>query len=235
MTVLSVCQEAARRIGIPVPTSIVGATSDDAITLFGLLEEVASDIVRRHDWQKLRREHTWTTTATEEQTGAFPSDFGRMIDNTAWNRDDERELIGPLTADEWQRLKATVSTAVFDQFTIRNGALYVDPVPPAGQTWAYEYITNQWWEDNGGTGQTTVQGDTDEFRLDDELLTRGLVWSYRQVKSLDYAEDFAKYEKHLANLRAQEKGGNRNLRLDGRRWIDIRFPGVATPEGNWDL
>lgn len=236
MSILSACQTAARRIGLqPIPTSVVGASNDDAIVLLGMVHEAVQEIVRRHDWQALRREHTWTTTATEQQANAFPSDYFRSVAGTAWNRDDQCQLIGPLTSEEWQRLKATVSSAIFDSFTIRNGVMYVDPIPAAGQTWAYEYITKNFYKSDDGVEKAAVTADGDIFQVDEELLALAIVWRFRAQKSMDYAEHYANYEKFMGDLIAQERGGSRMIDFDNSGALSYRGWGIIIPEGDWSL
>jgi len=236
VTVLSVAQRIARRASEDAPTALLGAAdSDTAAILLEVIREAAEEIVRAHPWEALRREHTWTATATETQADAFPSDFSRMVKNTFWNRTDERKVLGPYSAPEWQRLKATVSTAVYDQYTVRDGAMLIDPVPTAGHVYAYEYQTDQWWQDNGGAGKAEITADTDAFALDEELLRLWGVYLFRLHKGLDYGRDEAKARGHLYQLAAQEKGGARTLDMSGRRLVGLVYPGGRAPEGSWDL
>jgi hypothetical protein len=234
VSVLSVAQGIARRVSEDPPSSIF-ASDDSAAILLEIIEEAAEEIVRGHPWQALRKEHTWSATATEEQTSAFPSDFGRMMKATFWNRTEQREVLGPYDAAEWQRLKATVSSAVYDQYTVRDGSMFIDPTPTAGHTFAYEYVAGQWWQSAANVAKDAITLDTDSFILNEELLRLFGTYLFRLHKGLDYQRDEARARAFAVQLAAQEKGGARILDLTGGRLVDVVRPGGASPEGNWNL
>lgn len=235
MTVADDAFEAIRRMSIfEPPTSFVGNSAETAQAMLNLIREAADDIAHRFPWDVLRREHTFTTTATEAQSSGVPSDYGYIIPDTFWNRSERAQVRGPISPVEWQRLKATINTQVYDIFTIRNGTMYFMEAPDAGETCAYEYITDEWFEDSGGTGKTSITADSDVFRLDRELMILSLVWRYKASKGLDYREDFQKYQLAMAQHMGHDGGGaatvdfvNENLQ---------RSPyGIFIPEGAWPI
>ena len=64
-----------------------------------LLKSVGRDLAKRREWTHLRAIHTLTTV---EGVGwyALPADFGRMINQTGWNRTNRLPLGGPLSPQE---------------------------------------------------------------------------------------------------------------------------------------
>ena len=111
-TVLEICQDAARELSLVVPTSVASAVDDvTADRLFRMINRVCRTLQGEHDWQILRREHTFTTSAAAAQTGAIPSDFGRFIPGSMWNRTRMRQIEGPLTPEQWQQQQAHTTSS----------------------------------------------------------------------------------------------------------------------------
>lgn len=229
MSLLSACQDAAARVGLPAPSAIVTATSDpNARNLLALATQEALELSERHNWTALLREHTWTSTAAETQASGLPTDFARFIDETFWNRSVRRPVFGPLTEAEWQALKAQGTLALPDRFRLRGGSMLIAPVPTAGWTYAYEYVTTDRW----GASKATPTADTDVCALPEALLADGLVWRFKQAKGFDYAEDFQTYQRNVANA-VHRDGGKRRLQFGRERMSGPR--GVSVPDGSWSL
>lgn len=233
MTLLSCVQEVQKRLIGQRPTTAASSTDPTVLQLVGLVNQVGQALADAFDWQVLRREHTFTTTATETQADGLPTDYGRFCDETMYNRTKIREVLGPLSVQEWQSQKALTGTVLFDAFTIRGGSFLMIPVPAAGQTIAYEYITKNWATDTtGSTGKTAMTVDTDLFRLDEEMVTLGVMASFLAGKGLPYAEEFRNFQTRMLNLQARD-GGRRTLDYASRSLTSPRLPGI--PEGSWSL
>lgn len=198
MSLLTLAQAAARQLNIGVPSAFVNNTADDtAALLLRLATEEGVSLMRRYPWQALTTEGTFTTVAADDQ-GALPSDYDRMLPESMYNRSRRRPVAGPLSADEWQQTKATLVTYVNPTYRIRGNRILLTPLPPAGETVAYEYISKNFCTSSGGTEQADWAADGDLARLDEGLMTLGLVWRFRQVKGLSYAEDLGLYEKRVS-------------------------------------
>ena len=231
MTLLTLAQAACDIIGMPRPTSVMAGADQTARTMLSLAQREGRALARRWTWTALRKQQTFTTVAQTVQTGAVPSDFDRMVSETFWNRTDQERVVGPVTPEEWQGLVASVALPIESAFQMRAGQIELYPVPTAGETHAYEYVSSQWCQSAGGTGQSAWAADTDTGLLDEELTTLGLVWRFKQSRGLDYAEDMTTYEEQVLQAMARD-GTRRTARL--AREIDYgaaHYPMV--PEGNW--
>ena len=231
MTLLTLAQAACDIIGMPRPTSVMAGADQTARTMLSLAQREGRALARRWTWTALRKQQTFTTVAQTVQTGAVPSDFDRMVSETFWNRTDQERVVGPVTPEEWQGLVASVALPIESAFQMRAGQIELYPVPTAGETYAYEYVSSQWCQSAGGTGQSAWAADTDTGLLDEELTTLGLVWRFKQSRGLDYAEDMTTYEEQVLQAMARD-GTRRTARL--AREIDYgaaHYPMV--PEGNW--
>lgn len=215
MSLLSVCQDAARVIGGGrIPSAIVGATADNlAQLLLALANEEGRSQMRRYAWQALQSEKVFTTTAADTQAGAVPPDFDRMIPETMFNRTRNRFVAGPMSAADWQRAKSSAITTINPIFRMRGNLILFTPQQTAGETVAFEYVSKNWCESNTGTRQARWLADTDVALLDEDIMALGLIWRFRQRKGLSYAEDLEIYERRLMDAELRD-GGRARLSSD---------------------
>lgn len=231
MTLLTTIQSACRIIGLTAPSSFVGSTNLLAQELLECAQEEGFDLMRRGTWQVLTKERTFTTVASQTQTDIIPDDFDRFINETFWNRTRKRPLYGPVTPQEWQNLIAWTSSPIQDTFRMRGGDILVTPTPPAGETWAFEYISKNFCQSNTGTAQSAWAADTDTGILDERLMAAGIVWRYKAKKGLPFETDFQKYESDVRQALVQDKP-QRTINFGYGKYMGRR-PGVVIPEGDW--
>lgn len=200
MSLLTIVQNACDRLSLERPTVVVSSTDVNVRTLYGLAQQEGKELASRGTWTVLQSIQTITTTATELQSSAIPSDFDYIIPDTMFNRTTRRKVEGPLTPTEWEYTKATLVVRVNPCFRIIGSDFYINPIPAAGNTIAFEYVSKNWCQSAGGTGQSAWAADTDTAKIDEELHTLGLVWRFKKSKGLDYGEDFSSYERNVAQV-----------------------------------
>lgn len=229
MTALSIVQSACGRMSLDKPTALFSSTNQLDIQLRDLLNQGMIDLAKRCAWTKLTGEKTFTTVATEIQTSAVPSDFLFYVDDTMWNRTTNRKILGPLNSQEWQQIKAgPLYTSIYSSFRFRGGDILITPTATAGQTIAYEYVTNLIAENAAGSAIASFSTDTDTSILEEELLALDLIWRFKKSKGLEYGEDFNAFESNV-ELAISRDGGKRTLNLG-------KGPSMMTPqipEGSW--
>lgn len=236
MTMLSTVQYFCRRTGLPVPTTVYGSSDPQLLQIMALLEEEGSDLAKRNSWQGITFEAGLTTVATASQgamTTLATNGFNYIKNDTIWDRTNKLPVLGPTNGETWQALQAMVTTGPRYQFRIRGGNLLVNPVPTAGYSWYFEYVSNNWIL--GADGTTYKQYftlDTDTFLLPESIVLMGLRWRWKKEKGFDYAEDFETYEAQVKDSIGRD-GGKRVLNMGG----DYRGPrpGVLVPVGSWPL
>ena len=233
LTIKTMVQDAASRMGLPEPDSVVGNPEITAQRLLKMFQNAGMDLVRRHQWQALLQEHAFTTVAAETQTGTpIPADFDRFVDESIYNRTKTRRVLGPMTAREWQSNQALTAAPVTDMFRIRGGAFLYYPAPTSGDTVAYEYVS-RFWIDTAldGSGDASVFGaDADVILLDEEMVTQDAIWRYRRSTGQSYAEDHRDAQFTILNRIAAD-GGKKTLDLGVSKPLG---PGVLIPEGSWN-
>ena len=234
MSLLTLVQNAADRIGIVRPSSVIGSADGQVRQLLSLSQQEGKELARRHPWQSLIKEKTITAIAAEEQTSGIPTDFDRFVDETFYNRTQKRKVEGPLNAKEWADYKGRTTTAIWDAFRVRGNAGLLAPTPTANDSYVYEYVTTYWATTSGSTTPSLAAwaADTNEGILSEELMTDGIVWRFKKAKGLDYAEEFRTYEAQLALMMGRD-GGKRKVSMAAP--FKLMRPGVTVPEGSWNL
>lgn len=198
MSLLTIIQGACDRLNLVRPSAVVSNTTDENVRkLFGLAQQEGKELAGRGTWQRLTSEKTFITIAAETQTTAVPTDFDWYIPDTMFNRTRSRPFGEPLSPDDWQLAKATVVAYLNPSFRFRGNAILIMPAPSAGDTCAYEYISKNWCQSNASVGQSSWAADTDTALLDEELHIQGLCWRWKSALKLDYAEEFATYERNV--------------------------------------
>jgi hypothetical protein len=235
MSLLSLVQSAARRVGIPSPNVVATATDATVLLMLELAQEEGRQLARYGDWRALRKEKTFTTVAAETQTDTpIPTDFAGFIDGTFWNRSRRERLFGPATAQEWQSWKSQSTFPIYGTFYLRGTSLLIQPTPTAGETVAYEYRSSYWCQSSGGTAQEAWAADTDTGILSEYLMALGLIWRFKQTRGMEWQPDFSKYEFEVQQaLSADQPRRILNMSQGGLSVDPIR--GVTTPEGYWSL
>lgn len=205
MTLLTICQQVAREVGVSVPTTIVSNNEPNAKKLLacaqtegrmlakGIVYNAVGQIKGQHDWTAIRKEYTFNT-ANGTMAYNMPSDFERFVVDTWWNRTQTRRLT-LASANRWQNLKSGLasSSGINQEFIKRGAQVLIYPTPTATETLVYEYVSNQWCESSGGTDQSSWAADSDVLLLDEDLFIAGLKWRFLRSVGESFADEKAEY------------------------------------------
>lgn len=206
MSLVSIIQDAADVLGLTRPSTVFSSTDPAIITLLGLAQVEGKSLYDRHTWEVLQTEYTFST-ADGTASYALPDAFDAIIKDTVFNRTRRRRMVGDLSPEQWQETQASLVTMVNPAFRIRGSLFYISPTPSSIETIAYEYMSKNWCQSSGLTGQSRWAADTDTGVLNEHLMMLGIVWRFKSAKSLDYAEAMNDYE--IAVTKAIFKDGAR--------------------------
>ena len=239
MTLLSMVNKAQDKLSLPRSSTVISSTDQIVRSLLAEADEEGKQLANRHPWQALIKEKTFTSVAQANQTNALASDMGnprRILVDSIYNRTQKRRVTGPLTAAEWQNQQALSLSLLVDSYYIRGGVWYASPTPPAGNTYAYEYVSSYWVDTNAdGAGEAASwQADTDTGVLSEDLMLLGIVWRYRASIGLGYAEEFNTYEREVIQAIMRD-GQRRILNFAENSTFFSRDPRVYVPEGSWNI
>ena len=234
MTLLAIVQACADELSLPRPSAVVSATDQQTKTMLALANREGNQLSTRTRWQALIREATFTTLAAELQgtMTTLATGFRYLMANTMWNRSMIQPIMGGQYPEDWQRLEAYTTLGPYPKFRIKQGKLYFLPIPAAGQTVAFEYMSNLWCQSSGAVAQSAWAADTDTGVLDEDLMTLGLKWRFLRAKGMDYEEEFNQYESRVADALARDQV-LKTIRAGGYEQSRLSDPGV--PAGNWSL
>lgn len=234
-TLLQLVQEVSSLLAITSPNAVTSSTDTQVLQLWKIANEEGRKQSARYPWQALVNEATFTTLAAETQgviTTIAGAGFRSIVNSTIWNRTQKRPVFGPMSPSDWQQLKAQTSTGPWSQYRIRGSNIIFNPVPAAGQSCFFEWISKYWAFSSGAVAQASLLADDDQIYLDDEIFLQGMIWRWNKRKGFDYAEDYADYEKLIADAMAKD-GGKPTLNLNGS--ADDYPPGIMVPVGSWNL
>lgn len=237
MNLTTLVRDLCDELGLPRTSAVVASTDPQVRQILALANGEGRALASRYPWAALTHEATFTTLAAELQ-GTLASmtsgqAFAYIVNDTIWNRTQQRAVVGPKAPRDWQALKAASVTGPWNEYRIRNGALYFIPAPAAGETCAFEYQSASWCTDAGGaTYYDRFNSDTDLILLPAECFYAGLKWRWLQRKGLEYGEAFADYERLVADAMARD-GTKPVLNLASERTSAVG--GLIVPEGSWPL
>lgn len=201
MSLLSICQGVARRLSINVPASIVTNTSNtDAMLLWELANVEGYMLSQRAEWQQLRKEHSFTTLAADDQGAtSIPDDFEFYCNDSMFDRTSRRPVRQFTTPAEWQEYKTYLLVPADPTFIVRGSNIFMAPLQGAGNSVYYEYISKKWARSSGAAEQTEFLADTDTTVFDEMLVKQGVLWRYKEHKGLPHENDQFVYEKMVAD------------------------------------
>jgi hypothetical protein len=235
MSLLTIGQNIANQTGVlNSPGSIIGNTDQNVTRLLGAAQRAGKELAKEFNWTILQKETTVATSATSDY--AMPSDFLWFITQTQWDRTNLWQLIGPTSPVRWQQLKSGVTTSgPRRRFRVKPVAnvnrLFIDPTPgTTTNTLAFEYISKNWCQSAGGTGQSSWLADTDTGILDEDLLELGTKWQFLAAMRLPYLEEKNSYERYVAIAKAND-GGMPILSAN----MDAERPDINLPDINFTL
>ena len=235
MTLLSICQNVADFTGFERPVTVVDNTDPIARQLLALAQREGKQLMRISDWAILKKEHTFSTSSGTAAY-ALPSDFDRLVLETSYNRSDNDILTGPISSAEYQLVNhGMATTGTTEKFRLKAASnalkFELDPTPSSTQTIGFEYVSSQFCQSSGGSGQAAWAADTDTGILDETTMEMGITWRFKQAHGLDFAEDFRQYQLEVRQAIARN-GSAPILQLDDARKLIV---GPYQTDGNYGI
>lgn len=233
-TCLQIVQTACARIGLLQPNAVLTSSDQQVQQLLALANQEGAALAKRYPWQSLRAESTFTTLAAQLQgtLSSLAPGMKYIVNDTIWNRTKRIPIIGSKSPQDWQEMVSMSLTSPYSQYRVMGDSLYMYPVPTAGESCAFEYVSKNWVSLYAGSTGSVFANDSDTTLVDDDLMVEGIVWRWKAAKGLDYAEDFATYENSIADAMARD-ASKPTLNSNGIQY-GVR-PAVVVPVGSWPL
>lgn len=205
MSVFTAIRAAALRTTGVAITNAFASTAQIAVEMTDLANEVATDILKSHDWRQLTK--IATITADGGEVYPLPSDYDRMVsaggieDAASWFWGYE-----PFTSvNQWLQFKSGSYAIISPGGWIILGQEFNFYPVPVGDA-QYPYISNEFALSEAGAPKSWFTADDDTFVLPERLLTLGLIWRWMAQKGLEYSEALATYEMALSQEQTRDRG-----------------------------
>jgi hypothetical protein len=148
MSVLTVCQNAARLLSLNPPNALVGSSNVNALRLLEAFVMAGKYRRRSKQWPQLTRTQV-ITYVTGQTTYSLNADFLGFINQTVFDVDNERPMEGPLANYQWAYLKYSFpDIGPYQKFRIAgrtNKRFEVHPTPATdGGQVAFHYLSSNW-------------------------------------------------------------------------------------------
>lgn len=200
MSLLSICQDILNETkSSSIPIIIIGNNDDVAKQILQAVKNSIIELSRGYQWQELQKEYIFTSVISQA-TYNLPSDFDRLVNDTFWNQDQHRALIGATTAETWRILKDSATLGVGDEefYRIRNNQIVIHQTPLVAENYVFEYITKNIVKSSTDTPQTSFLADTDIPVIDEYIIKLDTTWRWLKNNGRAYAEEKLTAEKAIA-------------------------------------
>lgn len=254
MSLLDIVREAAAIIGLPDYTQVIGSNEDNVRQLRALIQQGGNQIARTSNadggtWSILERYYEFVTEDDKVEYD-LPTDFERLVSETAWQKDKYWRMRGSIPPKQWQAIRnrqATVPYNVFRVLRTQNGTgtisqssapqtlrkFTLEPAAGAGITLVYEYISRSWWISQDGTQfKRKPTADTDESLFGDDLHVLDAVWRFKSANGLKFSDELAIFEIERDRMLVQDASAEyisvgHDRRLGANYWeSDVEWPSV---------
>jgi hypothetical protein len=147
---------------------------------------------------------------------AFPSDYDRPINRTQWDKTKHWEMLGPVTAQQWELLKSGyISTGPRMRYRALGGTFQIWPPTASNEYLGFEYMSKNWAYDAGGAAKSAFTVDTDTCVYPDRLMVLGLKLKYFEIKGFDTTAINRDYTAQVSIAKAAN-GGAQTLSMAPR-------------------
>lgn len=200
MSLLSICQDILNETkSSSIPAVIIGNNDDVAKQILQAVKNSIIELSRGYQWQELQKEYTFVSVISQANY-SLPSDFDRLVNDTFWNQDQHRALIGATTAEIWRILKDSATLGVGDEefYRIRNNEIVIHQTPTVAENYVFEYITKNIVKSSTDTPQTGFLADTDIPVIDEYIVKLDTTWRWLKNNGRAYAEEKITAEKAIA-------------------------------------
>lgn len=215
MTLLEIITAVCNETGLPAPSVVVSNTSRQVMQMLSLANALGRELTEwpDADWRLLHEEFTFTTDGTGST--ALPSDFIKILGNTAWDRTSDRPMYGPDTSQGWQWLKSSnLGGTTQIRYRLFGSTLEYWPATDTGTDCVVDVLSKNWVIDGDDSSEkATFAKDSDTCVFRDSLMVAGVKMKFFAAKGLDTMSASRDFERALMAALAQDRGAQ-SLRLD---------------------
>lgn len=137
----------------------------------------------------------------------LPPDYETITDNTHWDKTKHWQMLGPVSAQQWQWLKSGyISTGPRVRWRILGNQFEIWPPYSTLEYLGFEYRSKGWARSAANAVKNSFTVDTDTSVLDDAIIVLLTKLKYFQIKSFDTTALQQDYSRYLSVAKANDKG-----------------------------
>jgi len=137
----------------------------------------------------------------------LPPDYETITDNTQWDKTKHWQMLGPVSAQQWQWLKSGyISTGPRVRWRILGNQFEIWPPYSTLEYLGFEYRSKGWARSAADDVKNSFTADTDTSVLDDAIIVLLTKLKYFQIKSFDTTALQQDYTRYLNVAKANDKG-----------------------------
>ena len=212
-TIRATANDILNQVGVEVgldPVADPFSSNDQSYSqLKYLINTAGEELSQLYPWEFLRDEGTITTVA-DQAAYALPTDFLYLMNQTVWDRTNDKIVRGPLSPQEWAKRSASelAGDTLNRYFRLTEDQFHLYPTPSAsGDDIKFEYIGRNWVldGDDGVTYKDSVVSGGDTPRFNRTLMGRMLKVKFLEAKGFDSSKAQADLNQAFALLTARNK------------------------------
>lgn len=240
MSLLTIVTEFAERAGWVVPVAVASSSDTQLRKVKGLLNELVTELVNGpYTYSFLIKEAAFTSVDGAAQgylDDLAVAGYRSMMPGTFFDRSQNLEIKGPLSAEEWQRRQAMQLSGTCYEFREWQGQIWLSPDGVEGADMAFEYRSKYVVVDAVTDAPDLIYKpkftlDTDTCLIPEDILLLGLRYKWREDNGFDATNLKASFESVLATFQAQE-GVKRKVSMRG---ADAgKGTGIVIPFGSYN-
>ena len=214
MPLLTIMTKFAERAGWVVPVTVANSSDTQLRKALGLLNELVEELVNSpFTYSFLIKEAAFVSVDGASQgylDELAPAGYHSMIDNTFFDRSQNKAIEGPISPDEWQRRQAMALSGTCYEYREWQGQLWLSPDGVDGSQMAFEYRSKYPIVDESNPPTVTYKPnftlDTDTSLIPEDLLLIGLRYKWREDNGFDATALKNSFESMLATFQSRDKG-----------------------------
>lgn len=234
MSLLSIVQKAAVRLGLTPPQAAFSSPDQTIQQLVAFAQDAGDDLRERWTWRNLKSSNTTITGNGATAQFPLPANFATLSPSDTFISSSYPTLTmpGPVNEEDLLRLKALPVSVQPSCWRLINNNVEFFPVLAAGEVATFVYAQAPWILDQDGvTRKLEWTADTDTSVITERLVRLGTIWMWKRAKGLDYAEEFRSYEASFDINSGQENTGREISTTQILEPADTWYPGIISYPG----
>ena len=203
MTLKTILDNVMLESGMDTETVYVTSSKDEVKRMVNLANRAAQMIAVSHDWQGLRKTHTFTLT--EETQYDLPEGYRSIVPDSTFTDSNLTGVDMHPTPTEWRYLQVNNSgSGAQYRMRVINDKLHVFE-PVLNDTVSFEYISEYPVTNTAGTAKKKFTADTDSWLLDVDLLEMAIIWRYKKLLGLaDWQIDLQEFTNYARTVKGND-------------------------------